>query len=252
MPTVRAGTPSRARASNPMRRFPRVDVRMYAQAVPLLLRHPSIFVMPLLAAVVDLLISQITPFFTNAVGGAGSWLFQIVEQLVYGFCFGVAVIAANNVWRRRRATFDEAWEEGRRKAGGILIATIGFYFLIYVAAYIGGFTGNQLVQIGLELVVAFFLIYTIPAAAIGGMPGNFAIGASFRAVRANPLAAAILAIVFVLLWVWLPEFLVGHVGFALGPIGYELVLAAVKAIVLAYLAFPFAKQYDDIAFTGYW
>ncbi len=225
---------------------------MYAQAMPLLLRHPSIFVMPLLAAVVDLLISQITPLFTDAVGGLGSWIFQIVVQLVYGFCFGVAVIAANNVWRRQRATFDEAWEEGRRKAGGILVATIGFYFLIYAAGYIGAFTGNQFVQIGLELIVAFFLIYTIPAAAIGGMPGNFAIGASFRAVRENVPAAAVLAIVFVLLWAWLPEFLLGRIGLGLGPTGYELVLAAVKAIVLAYLAFPFAKQYDDVAFRGYW
>ena len=75
-----------------MRRLPSVDLLMYAKAVPLLLRHPSIFVMPLLAAVVDLLISQVTPFFTNALGGAGSWLFQIIVQLVYGFCFGVAVI----------------------------------------------------------------------------------------------------------------------------------------------------------------
>ena len=32
----------------------------------------------------------------------------------------------------------------------------------------------------------------------------------------------------------------------------QLVTAAARAIVLAYLAFPFAKQYDDIAFTGYW
>ena len=130
--------------------------------------------MPLLAAVVDLLVAQITPFFTDAVGGAGSFIFQIIVQLVYGFCFGVAVIAANNVWRGRRATFDEAWEEGRSKAGGILIATIGFYFLVYVAGYIGAFTGSPVVQIVLELVVAFFLIYTIPAAAIGGMPGNLA------------------------------------------------------------------------------
>jgi hypothetical protein len=235
-----------------MRRLPSVDLLMYAKAVPLLLRHPSIFVMPLLAAVVDLLISQVTPFFTNALGGAGSWLFQIIVQLVYGFCFGVAVIAANNVWRRQRTTFDEAWEEGRQKAGGILIASIGFYFLIYVAGYLGAFTGSPLLQIVLELVVAFFLIYTIPAAAIGGMPGNFAIGASFRAVRANVIGAALLAIVFVVLWVLLPQFLVSHIGIGLGVIGYELILAAVKAIVLAYLAFPFAKQYDDVAFRGYW
>ena len=225
---------------------------MYARAVPLLLRHPSIFVMPLLAAVVDLLIAQITPLLTDAAGGAGSWLFQIVVQLVYGFCFGVAVIAANNVWRRQRATFDEAWEEGRRKAGGILVAAIGFYFLIYVAGYIGGFVGSSILQIVLQLIVAFLLIYTIPAAAIGGMPGNYAIGASFRAVRANILGAALLAIVFVVLWVWFPQFVVDRIGLRLGVIGYELVLAAIKAVVLAYLAFPFAKQYDDVAFRGYW
>jgi hypothetical protein len=225
---------------------------MYVQAVPLLARHPSIFVMPLLAAVVDLLIAQITPFFTDATGGAGNFLFQIIVQLVYGFCFGVALIAANNVWRNRRATFDEAWEEGRHKAGGILIATIGFYFLIYVAGYAGSLLGNPAVQIVLQLLVAFFLIYTIPAAAIGGMPGNLAIGASFRAVRENLLGAAILAIAFVFFWVWLPEFIVNRFAIELGVIGYELVHAAIKAIVLAYLAFPFAKQYDDVAFRGYW
>jgi hypothetical protein len=225
---------------------------MYLQAIPLLARHPSIFVMPLLAAVVDLLIAQISPIFTDPLGGGGNFLFQIVVQLVYGFCFGVAVIAANNVWRSRRATFDEAWEEGRHKAGGILIATIGFYFLIYVAQYAGALMGNVAVQIALQLVVAFFLIYTIPAAAIGGMPGNLAIGASFRAVRENLLGAAVLAIAFVFLWVWLPEFVVNRFAVGLGVVGYELVHAAIKAVVLAYLAFPFAKQYDDVAFRGYW
>lgn len=230
----------------------RVDVGMYARAVPLLVRHPSIFVMPLLAAVVNVLIDQITPFLTDPSGGAFSWIFQIVVQLVYGFCFGVAVIAANNVWRARRATFDDAWEEGRQKAGGILIATIGFYFLLYAAAYIGGLLASPILQIVLQLVVAFFLIYTIPAAAIGGMPGNLAIGASFRAVRESLLGTALLAIAFVVLWVWLPEFVVDRFAAGLGVIGYQLIFAAIRAVVLAYLAFPFAKQYDDIAFTRYW
>jgi hypothetical protein len=224
----------------------------YFRAVPLLLRHPSIFVMPLLAAVVDLLIQQIAPFLTDPVGGAGNFLFAIVTQLVYGFCFGVAVIAANNVWRRARTTFDEAGEEGRRKAGGILIATIGFYFLLYVAQYAGMLLGSPILQIALQLIVAFFLIYAIPAAAIGGMPGSLAIGASIRAVRANVLGAAVLAIVFVVLWIWLPSFVVTRFATGFGVIGYELTLAGIKAIVLAYLAFPFAKQYDDVAFRGFW
>jgi hypothetical protein len=225
---------------------------MYLQAFPMLARHPSIFVMPLLAAVVDLLIGQVSPFFTDAIGGVGGFLFAIIVQLVYGFCFGIAVIGANNVWRRRRATFDEAWEEGRHKAGGILIATIGFYFLIYAARYAGSLIGSVVAQIVLQLVVAFFLIYTIPAAAIGGMPGNLAIGASYRAVRENLLGAAILAIAFVVLWVWLPEFIVNRFALGIGVIGYQLTFAAIRAVVLAYLAFPFAKQYDDVAFRGYW
>lgn len=229
-----------------------VDFAMYARAIPLLLRHPSIFVMPLLAAVVDLLIQQITPFFTDASGGAGNFLFAIIINLVYGFCFGVAVIAANNVWRRGRTTFDEAWEEGKHKVGGILIATIGFYFLLYVAQYAGQLAGSAIAQIVLQVVVAFFLIYTIPAAAIGGMPGNLAIGASFRAVRANLLGTAVLAVVFVFLWFYLPELIVYRFALGFGVIGFQLVHAAIKAIVLAYLAFPFAKQYDDVAFRGYW
>lgn len=230
----------------------RVDPAMYVRAVPLLLRNPTIFVMPLLAAVVDLLVEQITPFFTDATGGAGNFLFGIIINLVYGFCFGVAVIGANEVWRRGRTTFDEAWEEGRRKAGGILLATIGFYFLLWVAQYAGMLLGSAIAQIVLQLVAAFFLIYTIPAAAIGGMPGNYAIGASFRAVRSSLLGTAILAIVFVLLWVWLPDFIVNRFALGLGAIGYELARAAIKAVVLAYLAFPFAKQYDDVAFRGFW
>lgn len=226
---------------------------MYARAIPLLLRHPTVFVMPLLAAVVDLLIQQITPYFTDAMGGLGNFIFVIVTQLVYGFCFGVAVIGANNVWRGRRATFDEAWEEARQKVGGILIATIGFYFLLWAAQYIGAFFGaGGIIGLILELVVAFFLIYTIPAAAIGGMPGNLAIGASVRAVRENLLGAALLAIVFVVLWNVVPNMLLTRFGSALNLIEYQLIGAAIRAIVLAYLAFPFAKQYDDVAFRGFW
>lgn len=225
---------------------------MYVKAVPLLLRHPTVLVMPLLAAVVDLLVSQISPYFTDPLGGMGSFIFGIIVQLVYGFCFGVAVIGANNVWRDRHASFDEAWEEGRSKAGGILIATIGFYFIVYAAGYIASFLGGGILQVVLQLLVAFFLIYTIPAAAIGGMPGNLAIGASFRAVRENVLGAAVLAIAFVALWIEVPNLIMLHFGLRLGVVAYQLVLAAIRALMLGYLAFPFAKQYDDVAFRGFW
>jgi hypothetical protein len=230
----------------------RIDLAMYARAIPLLVRHPSILVMPLLAAVVDLLVTQISAVGTDALGGIGASLYQIIVQVVYGFSFGVAVIQASNAWRGRRATFDDAWEEGRRKAGGIMLATIGFGFLLYAAQYIGSLLGIG-AMIALQLVAAFFLIYTIPAAAIGGLPGAAAISGSIRAVRANWLGSAILAIVFVALWVLLPMLVyTPQFVLALGPIGSEIAMAAIKALVLAYVAFPFAKQYDDVAFTRLW
>src|SRR5208283_547942 len=83
------------------------DVGMYARAVPLLLRHPSILAMPLLAAAVDWGLTEISPFFTDALGGAGAGIFALIAQLVYGFAFGIAVIQASQAWRGRRASFDE-------------------------------------------------------------------------------------------------------------------------------------------------
>jgi hypothetical protein len=229
---------------------PSIDFAMYAQAIPLLLRHPSVLVMPVLAAVVEVLIRQLTTYATGAVGGFGEGLFLLLVQLVYLWAFGVTIIQANNIWRNRRGTFDEAWDEGRLKFGGIALAAIGFQFVVWAAGLIGGYFG----ALGLVLVAAaaFFLIYTIPAAAIGGLPGQLALSGSIRAVRANPLASAVLAIVFVVLWdVLIPLALPYALG-NLPPLGWELVVAAAKALVLGYLAFPFAKQYDDVAFRGLW
>ena len=74
------------------------------------------------------------------------------------------------MWRGRRGAFDEAWDEGRAKSGGILFAAIGFQFVMWAAGYIGSFFGCDRALPG--IVAAFFLIYTIPAASIGGIPGS--------------------------------------------------------------------------------
>src|SRR6516162_3004754 len=107
----------------------RIDLAMYARAVPLLVRHPSVLVTPLLAAVVDLLLSQVSYLFTDPLGGAGAGLFQILIQLIYLCACGVTIIQANNIWRGHRGSFDEAWEEGRVKFGGIALGAIGFQFV---------------------------------------------------------------------------------------------------------------------------
>jgi hypothetical protein len=229
---------------------PNLDFAMYAQAIPLLARHPSVFVMPLLAAVVDVAIGRLMPFFTDAVGGFGAGIFALLVQLVYLWAFGVTIIQANNIWRNRRGTFDEAWDEGRVKFGGIALAAIGFQFVVWAAGLIGGYFGA--LGLLLEAAAAFFLIYTIPAAAIGGLPGQLALSGSIRAVRANPLASAVLAVVFVVLWVVAIPMLLTYALGNLSPLEWQLVIAAAKAIVLGYLAFPFAKQYDDVAFRALW
>jgi hypothetical protein len=223
---------------------------MYAQAFPLLLRHPSVFAMPVLAAVVDLLLSQVSYLFTDPLGGSGAGLFQMLVQLVYLWAFGVTIIQANNIWRRNRGTFDEAWEEGRAKFGGIALAAIGFQFVVWVASYIGSFLGSFGLVLG--AVAAFFLIYTIPSAAIGGMPGALAISASIRGVRAQPVGSVILALVFFAIWYVAVPLALPYLLVHLSATLWSFVTAAARALALAYLAFPFAKQYDDIAFTGYW
>ncbi len=231
-------------------RAQRLDLMMYLRAVPLLLRHPSVFVMPLLAAVVDLLLTQLSYVSTDAIGGMGAGLFQMISQLVYLWAFGVTIIHANDVWRGRRGAFDEAWEEGRQKFGAIALGAIGFQFVVWAASYIGSFVGAFGLVLG--AFAAFFLIYTIPAAAIGGIPGGAALSASIHAVRSAPVASVILALVFFGIWyvavpVALPYLLVG-----LSATTWSFVIAAVRTVALAYLAFPFAKQYDDVALRGFW
>lgn len=230
--------------------MPNLDLAMYVRSIPALVTHPSILACPLLAAVMSILINAaVAPFLTNAVGGVGAGLFGILVQLIYLWAFGIAIIQASHIWRSRRGSFDEAWEEGRTKFGGILLAAIGFQFVVWAASYIGSFFGGFGVILG--VVAAFFLIYTMPAAAIGGMPGSLAISASIRAVRANVLGSVVLALVFVGLWIFLPYYLQYLIG-TLPSLYYSLVSAVIEAVILAYMAFPFAKQYDDVAFRGLW
>jgi hypothetical protein len=230
---------------------PNVNLAIYGQAFVHLVRHPSIFALPLLASIIDMFVSYWSTLFTDPLGGLGSSLFQFAVQIVYLFAFGGAVIQANNIARGYRGGFDESWDETRRKAGGILLAAIGFQFVTFAAAYIGQFLGIGLLSIALQLVAYFFLILTIPAASIGGLPGGLALSGSIRAVRANWPACIVLAVVFVALWIFVPQYLL----IPLAPYGVIATLvgtAIYRAIALAYLAFPFAVTYDETAFRGYY
>lgn len=231
---------------------PSVNLAIYGQAFVHLVRNPSILALPLLAAIIDMFVTYWSSLFTDPLGGGGTGLFAFIVQIVYLFAFGGAVIQANNIARGVRAGFDDAWEETRRKAGGILLAAIGFQFVVFAAAFIGGLLGSGILQIGLQLIAYFFLILTIPAAAIGGLPGGLALSGSIRAVRANWPACVILAIVFVALWVIVPRYVIVPWLDPYGVVPSLIGLAAFRAVALAYMAFPFAVTYDETAFRGYY
>jgi hypothetical protein len=231
-----------------MRRGPRVNVGVYGRALVHLFSNPTVLVVPLVASVIDMLVSYWSGVVTDPLGGYGNSIFQMIVQIIYLFAFGAAIVQANNIDRGHRGGFDEAWEETRRKTGGILLAAIGFQFVVYVAQYAGSLVGNGALQLVLQLIAYLFLIYTIPAAAIGGLPGGLALSGSIRAVRGNFLPSIILAIVFVVLWVVVPSRVLFPLVANLSPVVQLLSLALYRAIVLAYLAFPFAVTYDDISF----
>ena len=188
---------------------------------------------------------------TNPMGGFGAGIYSLLAQLCWMFAFGVAVIQASNIWRDRDGSLSAAWDDARRKAGGILMAAVGFTFVIFAARLVGGLFGDAAAYV-LQLLAAVFLIYTIPAAAIGGLPGQLALSASIRGVRNQPVASLVLALVFVVLWIlatsYGPLLLLPYVSQRLIP----LIVALFQVLVLGYLAFPFAKQYDEVAFRGYY
>jgi hypothetical protein len=228
----------------------RTDLTIYYRAIVMLVRRPSIFVAPLLGAVVALVLDQLNGYLTNAIGGALGGIFTFFANVFYSFAFGIAIIQADQLERGLRGTFDGAWEDARHKAGGIIVAAIGFWFLVWIAQYIGALLGSLSFQVALMLVAAFFLIYTIPAASIGGLPGSLAIAGSIRSVRSDWIGSALLAIVFVALFVVVAPLVALRVqaAFALNNVSAFLVQAAIQAIFLGYLAFPFAKQYAGTAF----
>ncbi|MBD5656837.1 MAG: hypothetical protein IAI50_16900 [Candidatus Eremiobacteraeota bacterium] len=242
-----------------MRSLGRVDLSTYVRAVPLLLRNPSIALAPLLAAVAQILLFMLLPADAGSgfLGAANSSISGLVAQLITGFGFGVALIVAEAAWRRGRAPFDTAWEEAQRKAGGILLATIGLGFIVYVAGLVGSILPG-FGSIFLVLIAYFFFIYTIPAAAIGGFPGSAALQASLETARRAPLATLIVMVVYVFTFAYLPTLVVdllqplllGTSIFASGVVS-SLLVAAVKAVVTGYVALVLAKTYDDASYGRY-
>ncbi len=227
-----------------------LDLAMYVRALPLYARNLGVLLPPLIAALIAVGLNYFSAWFTAPTEGAGMGLIGLLITILYGFAFGVAVIFADDAWRHGRAHLVSAWDDARRKAGNILLAVIGFLFLVWIAHMIGGIAGSPIVALALGALAVWAFIYAIPAGAIGGIPGSAGLSASLQAARRHPLATAILVVVSLVVWFGLSVYAVEYLPFY--GIGYDIAAALLKAIALGYIALIVARQYSDLAFRPYW
>lgn len=243
-----------------MRRAPAgIDLGVYVAAVPLLLRNPSIIVVPLLMAVIGATISMMLTPGGGIVGAATAGLGGLLSTLLELFGLGAACIIADDAWRHGRASFERGWTEAGRRGGEILFTAIGITLLVWVAQYAAGLLGFiPFVGLLLLAAVAVFLIWAIPAAAVGGVPGGAAIQISIDRVRANPVPAALVAVVYVALVVIAAPLAAVSLASVVLPyaggftIAGVLILVLLKAIALGYVALVMTKTYNDASYARRW
>ena len=244
-----------------MRRTPGtgLDLGVYAAAVPLLLRNPSIIVIPLLMAVIGVLVTMVLAPSGGMIGGVTAGLGGFLVALLQLFGLGAACLIADDAWRHGRASFDQGWSEARRRGGDILFAALGVTLLFWVAQYAGQLLGFiPFLDLLLLAAAALFLIWAIPAAAVGGVQGGAAIQLSIDRVRANPATAVLATVVVIVLFVfalpyaerWISILLIPYTG-GFTIVG-NLIGALLQAVVLGYLALVLTKTYTDASFTRRW
>jgi hypothetical protein len=227
----------------------------YVSAIGVLVRHPQICIGPLVAAVANLILLSVVPADGGFIGFASSSLLQLLTFVITIVGLGVAVVGADLAWRGRRASIGEALDDARRRATDILIAGIGFSFLVGIAGYIGGGLG-EFGSVVLTAAAFVICIYMVPAAAIGGIPGGATLQVSGERVRSSPVAAIVIALVYFAGTTFGPPLLIEALApilFASSPvfslgIVVSLIVALVRAIFAGYVATVLAKAYADVSY----
>jgi hypothetical protein len=225
----------------------RIDFLIYLRAFAVFARNPTVIVLPLLAGLIGVLVAQVSD-----VGGSSllSTITSFLVFLVELFALGVAVIIGDMGWRRGSASFDDAWQEARTKGRDILFAAFGFTFVFSIAQYTTTIIGN--LGIILMALAVYALIFTIPAAAIGGIPGGAAISVSIERVKGAPMASALLTVVTLVLLFYVGQFIDLWIVSVTGiesPLIARIVGAVVNSILTGYVAIVMAKVYSDVSFT---
>jgi hypothetical protein len=239
---VRAVRPSPARGSAVRPSREKVDFRVYLRAFGVFARNPTVVIMPLLAGVIGILVGRLA----NPEGLLGQLTIYAV-QLISMFAFGVSIIIADAGWRRGSASFDEAWQDARRKGRDILFAAFGYTFVFSIAQYAAQIIGS--IGIILIAIAIYALIFVMAAASIGGVPGGAAISVSIERVRSAPLAAGLLTVVSLVFTSHYFDSLI-YQGLNLEPsLVSGLVLTVIQSIFVGYVAIVTAKIYSDVSFT---
>ncbi|TAM59103.1 hypothetical protein EPN52_08400 [bacterium] len=228
-----------------------VELGGYGKALGLLITNPVVILPPLLADLTAKLLSYaLLGGPTGLIGSISGGLTSLLIFIIECFGFGVAMIAASYAWRMGRARIDVAWDDARRKLGEVAMAALGLNFALWIASMIGGFLVPFYGALALTALAAYFFIYTLPAAAVGGTPGFAALGASVDRVRANAPAAIVLTAVSVALLVLPQQFLFGWAS-QFGTLAEFAFETVVTAVVFGYLAVVTVRVYDDNAYS-YW
>jgi hypothetical protein len=242
-----------------MRRAPLAgpDLGVYVQAIPLLVRNPSIIVIPLLMAVIVVLLGMVISPGGGGIGQATSGLAGFIEQMLRLFGLGAACVIADDAWRNGHASFERGWSEARRRGGEILMAALGVAIVTSLAQFVAVLVGWQIALV-LGLVIYVFLIWAMPAAAVGGIPGGAAIGVSVERVRETPLPAVLTAIIAFAVTVYAAPYASLYLARLLFPyisgatIVFPLIGALLSAIASGYVALIITRTYTGAAFTRRW
>jgi len=234
-----------------MKRTGSVDLGAYGRAFALLARNPVLVVAPLAGFLAAVLLGLLP------VGGFAAGIVSLLALCAQAFGIAVAVIIGDLAWRSAsgKASFETGWADAQRKAPDILMATVGFTFALYAAGLVGNLTQSDIVSYLFLAVAVYFLIFTLPAAAIGGVPGGGALQASVERVQANRLNALAITVVFIVLWILgnmiIPlavSSLTGSERIGELTVVGSLVAAAIKSVLAAYLALVLAKSYNDATY----
>lgn len=233
-------------------RIDRPNLGIYLRAVPLLLSHPSILIAPVVATIAAVLLEMFGQWLTDPIGGVGADLYGFLGRILVLMSLGVAIVHARDILHGYAGTFDDAWSEARRKLGGLFVSAFGFTFFVdTVARIIGGALAGLspytwVLLPATVLLVIYLCIYMMPAAAIGGAPGVASLERSYRLALRYPLPAMVLTAAWWLLTYYVPTLLGGLYAYI--PAGLtQFAAALIGAILVAYLAFALAAQYEDVA-----